>query len=417
MLDLNAARQKMLAECRPTPSETCELSAALNRVLSADVIAPIDAPRFDTSAMDGFALNSRDVQAAAPASPAPLTVVGAVETGRPPIRLGGRGAAARIMTGGALPPDADCVIPFEDTAEGAAAKDGVNALKPAKPGQYVRRAGDDTKAGTLALKRGTQLNPAAIGLLASLGVAAAPVHRRPRVALISTGDELVKITQTPQIGQIYDANAYALSAALGALGAETRFIQTAADDKRSLNAALEQIQNCDLAVSTGGVSVGDRDFVKSVLEARGEVIFWKINLKPGKPTVFGKLRAATGDIPFLGLPGNPVSALVGVHLLARPMLRVMSGLPPGELAQVDAVLDETVDNADGRHAFFRAMLYRQNGERRITAKYNQQSNALRALALSNALLVCPAGIVRIESGVAVNAILLEIPESLSGVIN
>jgi molybdopterin molybdotransferase len=322
--------------------ERVPLADAYGRVLAEPVLAPIDLPLWDNSAMDGFAVHAADV-------PGTLTVGETIAAGHAPTRAGPRGGAARIMTGAPMPPGADAVVMVEDTVSDGAS---VRVDKPARPGQHVRRRGSDVALGEPVLAPGQRLGPGAVGLLASFGVQTVAVAARPRVALVTTGDEVVPPGAPLGPGQIYGSNAHALAGLVLAAGALPVDLGNCPDDPAELRARFAlAAAEADLVVSTGGVSVGDFDFVK---EAVGTVDFWRVAMKPGKPLAFGALHGR----PFFGLPGNPVSCMVNFLQFVRPFLRRMLGDPRPFLPVVEAVLPAPIRRAPGRVELLRVQLVR-----------------------------------------------------------
>lgn len=404
MLSVDKARERILAHFQPVAKETCPLDRAAGRVLAEAVTAASDLPLFDNSSVDGFA-----VQAAESAQGRSLRVVADLRAGGcsdVPLQAG---QAARIMTGAALPPGADAVVMVEDTdfndrRAGAPAPETVTVHRKPRPGENVRRRGDDLRRGEKVLQAGTRLRAQEIGLLAMLGEAQVTIHRRPRLALLSSGDELTPPGAPLAPGKIYDANTHILSAQAQASGVEVIVLGVAADAEAEVRSRLERAANeqADVIVSSAGVSVGAFDYVKSVVEAQGELDFWRVNIRPGKPLAFGKFRG----IPFFGLPGNPVSAFVGFEVFVRPALEGLSGLQvrPRPLWKVH--LAEAIES-DGRESYLRAVVKEENG--RLTARLagHQGSGNIFALVQANALLIVPSGVKCVPAGSEMNAWLLE----------
>lgn len=319
-LTADAARQAILAAVRPLGErEEVALKAALGRVLAADVVAPRNVPAHDNSAMDGYALRFEDLSQSTESR---FRVVGTALAGKP---FGGRlgsGEAIRIMTGAVIPPGADCVVMQEDVQRH---EDELRVPPGQKAGQNLRRAGEDLAAGSVALKAGKRLGPAELGLVASLGIASVTVFRRLRVAVFSTGDELTPVGEPLAPGQIHDSNGYTLFGALHRLGCEVRELGVVPDEPATLEAALrEAASQADAVITSGGVSVGDADYVKELIARLGEVAFWKIQVKPGRPMAFGRI----GDAWLFGLPGNPVAALVAFYQFAQDALLTLMGVSP-----------------------------------------------------------------------------------------
>ena len=393
MLSLDEALARLLARARPTPAEVVPLAEATGRTLvEPRLTASVDVPPFANSAMDGFALQAAD-------TPGELRVVGEVSAGTGELPLVGRGAAVRIMTGAPMPPGADAVVPIERAEE----SDGVVRIGERAPvGAHIREAGHDTRAGDVINIAGS-LTPAAIAVLGSLGIGAVEVRRRPVVAIMSTGDELRAPGEPLAPGQIFDANTPALAAAVVEAGGVPLIMPRQADDPDSIEAALrDAARRTDLVVTSGGVSVGRHDHVRAVLTGRGSLDFWRIAVQPGKPLAVGELNGTL----VVGLPGNPVSALVTCELFVRPLVRAMLGLAGDGRLHIRATLDGRVDKDPGRRAFIRAVVWTDAGNIRARAAGGQRSSELRPMANANALLVIPEGQEAGEEGEAYEAIVL-----------
>jgi len=309
----------------------------------------------------------------------------------------------RIMTGAPLPPGADAVIPVEQSrAEG----EMVALLAAVPPGASVRYAGEDVHRGERVLPAGTVIGAGEIGLLASLGYAQVPTHRRPRVAILSTGDELVAVGERPGPGQIRNSNAAMLAAQVQRAGGIPVDLGVARDSRESVHAALDAGRGCDLYISSGGVSVGVYDVVKAVLEERGGVQFWRVNMRPGKPVAFGRIDGT----PFLGLPGNPVSSFVTFELFARPLLRRMAGHRLLERQLVPVIVDDGIGGFHERRHYVRALVrWEQDGWHAVTTGA-QGSHLLTSTLAANALIVIPEGSHGPAEGERASALLLGWPE-------
>jgi molybdopterin molybdotransferase len=384
------------------------------RILAEDVSAPGDQPPFANSSMDGFAVRAGDVGGATPGVPVTLVIVADIPAGAPSQARVEAGQAARIMTGAPLPEGADAVVPVEDTSFAAtpalvvlAPGERVAIHQAVRPGAYVRPRGQDFRQGQVLLERGRRLQPQDVGVLASIGQALVRVHRRPRVALFSSGDELAPPGQPLGPGQIYDANQYVLAAMLEQAGAEVLRLGTARDDPAQIAELLEQAvaAGAGLLVSSAGVSVGAFDYVRQVIEARGALSFWRVNMRPGKPLAFGTFAG----VPFIGLPGNPVSAFVGCRVFVLPAVFKQAGrarlFPPAG----KAVLAESVES-DGRESYLRAVVEagQPNGQRQIRLAGHQGSGNLFGLTQANALLIVPSGVKSLPSGSEINFWFLEV---------
>jgi molybdopterin molybdotransferase len=363
----------------PQPQlEPVALTEAHGRVLARDVTSADDVPGFDNSAMDGFALRSADVAAAAPTAAIELRLVGESRAGSPYAGMLGPGEAIAISTGAMVPAGADAVLRVED-AEHADGRLRVAAPLPA--GKEIRRAGEDVRAGERVLAAGTRLGPAELGVAASTGVAELPCARRPRVAVVVTGDELVRPPAPLGPGQIRNTNGYALPAQALAAGAEVLEVVTVGDDFRATVSALERALAADVVVATGGVSVGPHDHVRPALAELGvEQVFWGIALRPGKPTFFGT-RAET--IVF-GLPGNPVSAMVTFHLFARPAIARMLGTTPRE-RRATATFDAGYAKRPGRAHVVRCTLKADDDGWHVHPTKDQGSHVLTSMLGAEAL--------------------------------
>lgn len=392
MKPLEDAQREVLGSVRPLPATTADLADAAGRALSADVRASSDVPPFANSAMDGFAVRSADVGAA----PVELSVVEDVPAGHVATREVGPGTAIRIMTGAPLPAGADAVVRVEDTAP---AGDRVRVLVPVAAGTAVRRAGSDVAAGSLVFTAGTVLTPAHIGVLAALGITAPPVRRRPRVAVLSTGDEVAPPeSETLPPGRIRDANRPLLRALLAECGAEVVDLGIVGDDPERLTAAVGgAAEACDAVLTSGGVSVGDHDLVKHVLSRLGEVQLWRVAMQPAKPFAFG----AVGGTPLFGLPGNPVSALVAFEQFVGPALRAMTGAREIFRPRIAGTLGEAVTTDPARVVFLRVRLRWEGGRPLAVLAGGQESNVLSAAADADAFAVVPVGVGALDAGAPV----------------
>jgi molybdopterin molybdotransferase len=365
-----------------TTIEQVSVRAALGRVLGADVISPVDVPSHDNSAMDGYAVRFADLKANGKAT---LKMTGRSFAGVPFKGAVGAGEAVRIMTGGVVPAGADTIV----MQEHAEAKDGqVTIGSGHRQGQHLRRAGEDLQRGQPALRRGQPLRPAETGLIASLGIAEVSVYRKLRVAFFSTGDELVSIGSPLAEGQIYDSNRYTLYGMLTRLGCEIIDMGVVRDDPKLLEAAFREAAGiADVVITSGGVSVGEADFVKDLLNRLGEVVFWKIAMKPGRPLAYGKI----GDAHFFGLPGNPVSVMVTFYQFVRDALLKLSGRDPIEpLPTFRVPCTSSLKKAPGRTEFQRGILSRDAaGNLTVRVTGEQGSGILRSMAEANCFIILP----------------------------
>jgi len=358
--------------------------------------------------MDGFAVRAEDVANVSGASPQRLRVVADIPAGSSPTISLTSGQAARIMTGAQIPNGADAVVPVEDTDfdnrdAGSSPPEHVQILRPVKIGGNVRPRGMDIRAGEVVLEKGHRLKPQDLGLLAMLGIANVSVYRKPRIALLSSGDELVSVDAKLEPGKIRDSNSYVIAALIESTHTEVLRLGVANDNRASVESLFERAveENVDMIISSAGVSVGAYDFIKEVIESNGRMDFWRVNMRPGKPLAFGDYRGIT----FIGLPGNPVSAFVGFEVFVRPALGRLGGLLNGGRPMVRVRSKEQIDS-DGRESYLRAIIHEQNGVVVAQLTGHQGSGNLHSLVQANALLIIPAGVKCVPAGQEVNAWLL-----------
>ncbi|MBI5922014.1 MAG: molybdopterin molybdotransferase MoeA [Betaproteobacteria bacterium] len=361
------------------------IKRGLNRVLAEDVIAPLNVPAHDNSAMDGFAVRHADL---APSGETRLNIVGTAFAGRAFEGSLKPGDAVRIMTGARVPAGLDCIVIQEDTRVEGPAGTAVVIPPGQRAGQNFRHAGEDLRAGQPALRAGKLLRPAEIGLLASLGQVEILLHRRLRAAIFSTGDELVSLGNPLQPGQVYDSNRYTITTMLERLGCEVIDMGVVKDDPATLEKTLQAAASCsDVIITSGGVSVGEADFIRSLMSRLGEVAFWKIAMKPGRPMAFGKI-GNTGNSPWLfGLPGNPVAVMVTFYQFVRPALLKMMGAQPAALPTFRVPCLKPLKKAPGRTEFQRGLLLQDQGIWSVQPTGAQGSGILSSMADANCLIV------------------------------
>ncbi len=380
----DALRRTLSQVCPVAETDAVIVNDALHRVVSEDVVAVMNVPPADNSAMDGFALYASDSQSAEP-----LTVV-ATQLAGMPLREEKlkKGQAVRIMTGALVPTGADCVVMQENTTR---TDEQVEINKAAMPGENIRRAGGDIASGTTVIQAGTQLTASHLVLLASMGIASVNVYRKLRVGIIATGDELKPAGETLVSGQIYESNRTGTRALLAAEPVIITDYGIVADDKAALSdvfskAAKEQ----DLVISSGGVSVGDADFVKELVASQGDIAFWKIAIKPGKPFAFGSL----GDAVFCGVPGNPVSAFVTTQQLVLPVIKRLTGVASESAVTpltFKATLTSPVRRRPGRQEFLRARMHKnEQGDYEVEPLAKQSSGVMTTVTQANCYIIVPA---------------------------
>jgi molybdenum cofactor synthesis domain-containing protein len=416
LLRLEAARGQMLAGLSPLPMETVPIGEALGRVLAAGATARVTLPPWDNSAMDGFAVRSGDVASASPHAAVELRVVGEVAAGHPPDVIVEPRRTARILTGAMLPAGADAVVPVEETdaVPGDAELPSIIRIHRAvEPGAHVRLRGSDLEAGDRLADGGTRLNPAWLAVLAAAGIGEVPVYRRPRVAILGTGDELVPPGMPLGPAQIPDSNSVSLSAQARAAGADVVVLGVARDRQDEVVAHLrEGIATADIVVVSGGVSVGAHDEVKAAFGTVGRMDLWRVAIQPGKPLAFGRATAPDGrDVLLFGLPGNPVSSFVTFELFVRPVLRRLAGHPdPIGRRVVRARVTAPVTKSSGRRAFLRVRLLpdpERPGALIAELAGGQGSHVLSALARSNGLAIIPEDVDGLPAGSIVDVLRID----------
>ena len=413
MLSVEDALERILHYFHPLEAERTPLLDAIGQALAEDALASHDIPPLDNSAMDGYALQAADVFGASARNPITLKVAGSIAAGELPTLDVTPGGVVRIMTGAPVPNGADAVVPFEDTDEmerraAGAPLSEISIRYQVSVGDDIRPAGQDVRKGESVLQAGTMLRPSEIGVLASLGYDAVSVFRRPVVAILATGNELLEPGAPYQPGMIYNSNTYSIAASVRRYGGVPKLIGIARDNLDSMNASLRDGLDSDMLVTSAGVSKGDYDMVKDVLSQHGEIDFWSVRMRPAKPLAFGILNADEGrKVPLLGLPGNPVSALVAFEQFGRAAIRRMLGKPDAPKPTITAILDDPIHNADSRRVYARAVIRRENGIYRASLTGDQGSNLLTSMARANGLAICPEDLPVKQAGEAVQVQMLD----------
>ncbi|MGB1253799.1 MAG: gephyrin-like molybdotransferase Glp [Candidatus Promineifilaceae bacterium] len=407
-LTVAEALARVLATVSILDSETVDLLDALGRVLASVVVAQNDLPSFDNSAMDGYVLLSADSQSATRETPVTLQVVGDIAAGTWPDLTLVAGQAARIMTGAPIPAGATAVIPVEDTNEGWKNRERplpeqVEIYRAVGVGDYIRPKADDIATGATILQAGHIIRPQEISIMASLGVSRVKVVRRPVVGILATGDELVEVDQPLAPGKIRNSNGYAQAAQVAAIGAIPLRLGIAGDTEEDVRSKLQAGLDAgvDMFISSAGVSVGAYDVVKAVLDSEGDVNFWRVRMRPGKPLAFGKYQG----VPYAGLPGNPVSSMLSFDRFARPALLKMMGHTILDHLRVTATLQEAM-TSDGRESYIRVILS-QDGDQWLAQPTGAQgSHMISSLVKANGFLIIPEGVRKVFAGERLAALVL-----------
>jgi molybdopterin molybdotransferase len=413
MISVDEALECILKHFKPLEPEEVEILEALDRVLAEDIYSDMDIPPFAHSAMDGYAVQAADTVGASAKTPVMLRVIGDVAAGYTTGLAVEPGTAIRIMTGAPLPAGADAVVRFEDTSEGLSVgkrvDDWIEVFGQVAVGENVRPAGEDVRKGELVLAAGTVLRPQEIGVLASLGKVQVRVIRRPRVAILATGDELVAIDEPLSPGKIRNSNGYSIAALVRRYGGIPICLGIAPDDVDALRAKIQEglAQKVDLFLTSAGVSMGDYDVVKDVLNAEGKICFWQVCMKPGKPLVFGTIQG----VPLLGLPGNPVSAMVSFEQFARPAILKMLGKTRLHKPTVEAVLEEDVQGSGWRE-FKRAVVTKRDGEYYASLTGPGRAGVLTSMVKASGLAIIPEGVKYMRAGERVRVQMLDWPENV-----
>ena len=401
MIRVEEASRRILGAISPLGLEKVSILDALGRVIGEDVYAGRDLPPKDNSAMDGYALRREDTRGASPEKPALLDVIEEIPAGAVPSKCIGPGQAARIMTGAPIPDGADAVVPMEETREEGSR---VLVFIEATDGRHIRSAGDVVRQGEKVIPRGSIIRPAEVGMLASLGRSFIPVPQRPLVAVVSTGDELVDIESPPSPWQIVNSNSYSLAALVRDCGATPVQIGIARDRRDDLTAKFRSAMRADLIISSGGVSVGDYDFVKEVMQETGNSMqFWQVAMRPGRQLAFG----AMGAVPAFGLPGNSAASMVAFEQFIRPAILKMMGHTDLFRRTVRAHLSEGIQKKAGTRHFIRALIRRDAEGYAVVATDEQASRLLKSMVRANGLIILPEDATVVQAGGIVEVQLLD----------
>ena len=400
-IKVDDARKIILEKIKVQGTEKVSISEALGRILSEDIIARRNNPPMDNSAMDGYALKAKDIELATSENPIKLEIIEDLAAGYSPKMTIQSGQAVRIMTGAPIPEGADAVIMQEDTERN---ENSVQVKDKAEIRENIRDAGEDVREGETVIKKGAKLLPAHIGMMAVVGRSSVLVGRRPSVAILSTGDEIKDLDDSLSGPCIYNSNGYMLAAQVKSAGGIPSYLGIAHDNEEDLMEKFNWALQCDMVVSSGGVSVGDYDLVKASLKKMGqEMLFWKVAMKPGKPLAFGRIDT----VPIFGLPGNPVSSFVSFEQFVRPSIRKMMGASQLSHLLVQAKLTHTVHKKAGRQHFLSAYVKWENGTCTVSPTQEQGSGILKSTVNANGLLIFPLELTEMTKGTEVTVQLLE----------
>jgi molybdopterin molybdotransferase len=416
MISVEEALERISGYLDVLEPEKKPLLGCLSQVLAEDIYSPIDIPPLANSAMDGYAVRADDTRGAGKSFPTNLAVVGEVAAGSMPLAEVKSGTAIRIMTGAPLPKGADAVVQFEDTDEvtwklphGNSSQIGI--LRQVERGLNVRPRGEDIAKGTLILKKGIVLRPSEIGVLASVGHSTALVIRRPIVSVLATGDELVDVDQPLSLGKIYNSNTYTIAAQVLRYGGIPKILGIGRDSFQSLAEKIEEGLAADMLITSGGVSLGSYDIVKEILAKHGEITFWTVCMKPGKPVAFGLIRKVVDGrekkVPHLGLPGNPVSSMITFEQFARPAILKMMGKEILAKPVIQAIIEDDVINTDGRRVFARVIVTKRGGQYHACLTGPQGSGILTSMAKANGLAIIPENTKGVKAGDIVQVQMLD----------
>jgi len=386
MLNVHQAVNKLLGYFAPLSPETIHFTDSLGRTLAEEIIADQPYPPFDNSSMDGYAVVMEDLQLASQDTPISLTIIEDIPAGKEPEKLVKPGQASKIMTGAKIPEGANAVIRVEDTAQ---KQEIVEIFSPVKFGENIRRAGENFAQDAPLLGPGHPIRPQEVALFATLGKTSVKVTQKPKIGLLITGDELVAPKQTLRPGQIRDSNSYMLNALMQNFAVDVVNNGIVEDSEEKIHRALNKMieHQVDLIISTGGVSMGEYDYVRKAIEEKGTLEFWRVNIKPGKPIAFGYIE----QTPIIGLPGNPVSSYVGYHVFILPVIRKLSGRENPSRLIIQAALDSDL-RSNERESYIPATIKKDTNQYKVTPAQNQSSGNLYSLVQTNSLIILPGGV-------------------------
>lgn len=412
MISVEEALEKILSFIEVLKPEEKPILDSLGQVLVEDIYSFINVPPLNNSAMDGFAVRAEDTYGATVSSPILLPVIDQVAAGYLSKKKVTSKTAVRIMTGAALPDGANAVVQFEDTDEviRKSSKEHtsvIGIMRQIKKGQNIRLKGEDISIGMMVLPNETLLRPSEIGVLASLGYSKVSVIRRPVVAVLATGDELIDIGQTLTPGKIYNSNAYSIAAQVRRYGGNPKILGIGRDSIESIDSKIDEARGCDMLITSGGVSLGDYDVVKDVLSRRGQVAIWTVYMKPGKPSAFGTITDGENKMLHLGLPGNPVSSMITFEQFARPAILKMMGIKDIAKPTIKAIIDNDVVNNDGRRIYARVVVSKAENTFHASLTGPQGSGILTSMIKANGLAIIPENTTGVKAGDIVQVQMLD----------
>ena len=420
MLTVEEAREKILSQFNPLEEVSLDIDNALGCVISKDIISTFSVPPWNNSAMDGYAIIHQDVKNASEENLIYLKVIEEIAAGELPEKKISSGLASRIMTGAPIPEGAVAVIPFEDTNELNSKSPELIGIKiDAEKFENIRKKGEDISQGEVVINNGNEITPAVVGVLASMGLSKVDVYRRPKIGILSTGNELLEPGQSLEKGKIYNSNTHTILSLTKIYGADPETQTHSKDTIEDLENKLNNFEHVDMIVTSAGVSKGDYDVVKDVLNKNGDMNFWSVNMRPAKPLAFGKININGRNIPLLGLPGNPVSSMIAFEKFGRYAIDKMMGKQIRHRPIIKAILQEEIPNHDGRRLYARVKVEKSKDSSEIIAipLKNQSSGVLTSMFLSNGLAICPSGTDILNKGQEIDVEMFGWNEEISKIIN
>ncbi len=418
MLSVEEAREKILSVFNKLEEISVNLENSLGYVISKDVVSKINVPPWDNSAMDGYAVLQKDVKKASNDNIVYLNVIEEIAAGNMPKKPISLGQASRIMTGAPVPDGADAVVPFEDTDENQSkSKEKIGIKIDVVDFENIRKCGEDISEGDKVITKGTEITPAVVGVLASIGYDQIQVYRKPKVGILSTGNELIEPGEKLEKGKIYNSNSSTIASLTKQYGGEIKSQTHSEDTIEDLEKKLYNFHDVDLIVTSAGVSKGDYDVVKDVLSKNGDMNFWSVNMRPAKPLAFGQIVINGREIPLIGLPGNPVSAMIAFEKFGRYAIDKMSGKKIKHRPIIRATLTEDIHNYDGRRLYARVKVSREDSKIIATPLKNQSSGVLTSMFLSNGLAICPSGTDILKKDQKIDVEMFGWKEDISEILN